>query len=405
MVETIEKRSVQIEKITLDGYFGITNEKLKDPSEKLPVELIPGKPIKKIGKVSSGRLTNKRIFESQYLKELQGSVSQDFSMPEFLLPYVNYPCNEEFLIHGGSILVKCYGEFNGESFGKKHLTRENIDRVLAIHDASHSVALFLKNKDTYEMCEEGIVLNKAIAVHSIVPFVFPTSLPYLLYYTQKYHFPLVTTEVVQPVRELLSRNLLMKQFKGSQGGRWCTRVYKIEPSRYLFKEFNLKGIVQLKGITKHQSDKRNKMYEGKAVDLTSQEALLKRIKNKIDTPADYERFFHVFQKLPIFEMLNSEIDELLTIHGIQKNPAEVLFQYKTFDWLGNKVVEKCAHGCMLCPFRDQMWYHYLKYRWNGLYNQCNEWRVWASEKRVAGGKNEYYYFFDPSKPGKGSKIM
>jgi 3'-phosphoadenosine 5'-phosphosulfate sulfotransferase (PAPS reductase)/FAD synthetase len=338
-----------------------------------------------------GRLANKKEFQQNYIETLQHAQQKEFMIPEFLQAFVNYPCNDDFLVANGKIRVKTYGLLNGEKFMKSHITLDNISAIMAIHDASHSVALFLTHKD----------LSKTVAIHSIVPFVFPTSLPYVLYYTQKYNFPLITTEVVTPVRELLQKNLLMKQFKGSQGGRWCTRVYKIEPSRYLLREFNLKGIVQLKGITRYQSVRRNKMYQGKAIDLISQEPLLKKIKNNEVTQEDYGKYFFVYQKFPIFEMTNEEMVELVQKSGLERNPPEVLFTYNSFDWKEDRIVEESPHGCMLCPFRDMMFYYYLKYQYPNLYNQCNTWREWACEKRG----NQYYYFYNPTKPNSGSKIM
>jgi 3'-phosphoadenosine 5'-phosphosulfate sulfotransferase (PAPS reductase)/FAD synthetase len=349
-------------------------------------------------KSGKGRLTQKREFEAQYLKELETVTPKTFEVPAWLKPYENYPYTDAFTLTSKRgaipINIKLYGKFNGKPFKKEDITRANIDQILCIHDASHSVALFLTHKDD----------PKTVALHSLVPFVFPTSLPYTLYYSQKYEYPLITTEWGIPVREMLHKNLLMKTAHGPQGGRWCTDRYKIKASKMFYEQMGLKGITQLKGITKWQSNKRNKMYQGHAIDLVSSEALLKRIKDKEDKPEDYEKFFFVYQKLPIFDMTNEAIDKLIVKHGIKRNPPEELTSYKLFDWSESEIVQEHAHGCILCPFRNKMWYYYLKYQYPNLYDLCNQWRKWASEKRVEAGGTEYFYFFNP-KTNKGEKIM
>jgi len=129
-MEKVEK-SEKISGLGLDAYFNSSREIIGKiaPSPKKTGEgdLAVGREIggekesKEKEKATRGRLTNKREFERNYLEELQGSVSQDLSMPSYLLPYVNFAPNEELLIHGGSVLVRTYGYFHWEPFGKKHI--------------------------------------------------------------------------------------------------------------------------------------------------------------------------------------------------------------------------------------------------------------------------------------------
>lgn len=412
--------------------------------------------------VKEGKLAQKQRFEVEYIDELQKIKPEQFLLPDYLKPFENYPPTDEFTIKRGvtELRIRLYGQFKGHPFKREDIIRENIDSIICLHDASHSVDLFLSFMDQ----------ANTVALHSLVPFVFSTSLPYTLYYTQKYNYPLITTEVMIPVKQLLYDNLLPKTQTG-KGGRWCTRVFKIEPSRVFYQAMGLKGITQLKGITRWQSSKRNKMYQGHSIDLVSSKTLLNKIQlekhryqilktladaeqtlpsiskltglmkkqieklleiliaeNKVTkqsdiyrinldeaqseienepkpSPEDLEKYFYVNQQLPIFEHTDEQIESNIKQHGIKRNPPEEIMIYKLFDWKKGEVVEERCHGCIMCPFRNKMWYYYLKYRFPKLYELCNQWRIWGSGKRTEAGGEEYFYFYDPTRPEVGDKIL
>lgn len=196
------------------------------------------------------------------------------------------------------------------------------------------------------------------------------------------------------------QNVLFTPFK-----RYCTYAYKIRASRLVYKEFNLKGITQLKGMTKFQSSKRNKLYMGHQIDIVSDDTLLKKTKLGNATKQDYNKFFYCYQRLPIFEMTDQTIEEIIKKEGLIRNPPENILYY-TFDGNTGIVDVERPHGCVMCPFRSKYWYHFLKRRFPDLYDYCNTLRLYSSTNRT----NEYWYFYNPAiKPnGKvvgGDKIM
>lgn len=290
-------------------------------------------------------------FKLEDVKDLYLKPTNNYGLeiPEFLKPFTRekFPPADEFIIqtnNGNYIRVSMYGKYKGSKFERKHITKENIKRICCIHDASHSVALFLQEKDKCDC-----------AIHNRLPLQFPYNDEYILYYTQKYEYPLIMTTLLLPMDYLLKKNGLITQFR-----RWCTRTWKIETPRNFYKYFNLNGITQVKGITKHQSAKRSVMNPNPSLDAMSQKT------------------FEVYQELPIFEMKDEEIKQLIKDNEIEFNPME-----NKFD----------SHGCIACPFRNCEYYQNLKKNYPKMYKQIDEWRIMASKE----GK-EYYWFYNPGSP-------
>lgn len=239
------------------------------------------------------------------------------------------------------VRVRLYGKFRGERFEKKHIRQ--IERILCVHGADHSVAMFLNEKD----CADAAIYNE-------VAFSFPQQLEYVKYFTQRYSYPLIVTSDLVPVEARLKQNGVHTMFR-----RWCSRIYKIEIPRAFYRKFNLNGITQVKGITQHQSSKRSKMDPDKILDPMSQKTL------------------KIFQELPIFNMKPSEEKDIMRLFGIKENP-----NCRKFG----------IHGCLMCPFRTEAYFKKLKNDFPELYKKCQQWRRWGSYKSTKGGGSGYYYF-------------
>lgn len=240
------------------------------------------------------------------------------------------------------VMLEFYGLFHGHPFTSTDLTPASVKRILCIHDAPHSVALFLTQRGTCDM-----------AIHNYIPFAFPGSDRYVVEYTRRYQYPLLITRYGVPVEELLERNGMHKVM-----ARWCTRVYKIEIPRGVYKHFNLAGITQVKGMTRHQSARRSKLQPGMVEDPMAQKS------------------FPLFQELPIFEMTEAEQRELMQAAGIEP--------FHLIERLG-------YHGCMLCPYRNEAYYRKLAKEEPILYAMCHAWRKHASARRNTTGQEYWYY--------------
>ena len=237
-----------------------------------------------------------------------------------------------------------FGKFEDHLFTSDDLTEEKVKRVVCIHDAPHSVALFLQEKD-----------NCDIALHSYIPFSFPNTLDYTLGFTQKFDYPTLILVNGIPVEKMLEKNGVPKFC-----ARWCARIYKIEMARFTYKHFELAGLTQIKGMTRLQSNRRNKLDPTNRIDPMTQVT------------------FPVFQDLPIFEMTEKAQLELMKKHDIPTS--------KYYDKYG-------LHGCLWCPFRSKEYYFKLKEEDRELYDKCHEFRIAGSYRRP----EEPYFFFRETK--------
>lgn len=261
------------------------------------------------------------------------------------------PNNIETILVGKTsipIIIEFYGKYKGHPFGPEDMNSENMKRVLCLHDAKHSVALFLTQKDKCDF-----------AIHNFVPFSFPTTIEYTLKYTQRWNYPLLISKYGIPVETLLQKNGVHKAM-----ARWCSRIYKIETPRFVYKHYNLNGLIQVKGMTRFQSAKRSKLTPSIIVDPMSQKK------------------FQIYQELPIFEMTEETQTTIMRIHNLEPNPFDIKYN---------------LHGCMYCPFRNQAYYEKLRDEDPELYAQCNYWRQLGSERPQKDGTIRDYWYFTKSK--------
>jgi 3'-phosphoadenosine 5'-phosphosulfate sulfotransferase (PAPS reductase)/FAD synthetase len=309
------------------------------------------------------------------IKDSKEYLKYGVELADWLKPYAddNSPPNEDIIIPSSTkkngepykraydIGLQFYGKYNGDDFDHTDLTNENFDKVILVHDAPHSVALFLeelrKNKG-----------KKAFAMYNKVPFAFPHSLEYVKYFTQKYDFPLLVTDLSgsKSAMEELERNGVMNQGIN----RWCTRRYKTDPSASVYKRYGLDGIEEVMGLTRHQSS-------GRAGRNPEKHLSDKSIKS-----------FEIYETYPIYDMKEEEMLEKMKEHNIKVNPT-----IEKFDF----------HGCMYCPSRSAEYYLDLKKNHPNLYKQCQKWRKQGSKRKGKEGKkrNKEYYWFNK---GKGTKL-
>ena len=161
-----------------------------------------------------------------------------------------------------------------------------------------------------------------------------------------------------PIEQLLQKNGVPKAM-----ARWCTRIFKIEMPRGVYKHFNLHNVIQIKGMTRFQSARRNKLDPSRTIDPMSQKT------------------FHIYQELPIFEMTDQEQNEIMEHHAIAPNPYDLKYN---------------LHGCLFCPFRNEKYYQTLANQDPALYQLCHYWRIEGSKSPQKDGSLRDYWYFPKS---------
>jgi len=293
----------------------------------------------------------KRDIYVKWLKDKNPNISSE--IPEFLIPYTdrNLPPNQVKLIYrdkpNRAEYIKFYGEYKGHPFTEKDLIedRNKIKKVCCIHDANHSIALFLKTKN---QCQ--------FAFHNYIPLVFAGTKEFVKFYTQKYSYPLVITEVKANVNDLFVKNGVHKAM-----GRWCTRLFKMEASYWFYRHYNLNNIVQYLGITNDTPNRAKKYPEGIH-------------KSKL---SEKKQGFNIYNFLPIRNFLLEEQEILIKKHNLPPNPIKKKYG---------------SHGCIYCPMRSELYYFKLREWFPDLYAQCIDWKKYGSARSISKGKKQYLYY-------------
>ena len=204
-----------------------------------------------------------------------------------------------------------------------------------------------KNTDQIFVCSIACPFNTAGAEE------------YIKFYTQKYDFPLVVTELLNPLKTIMESNGMPTPM-----ARWCTRIFKNETPRRFYKYFNFQDPVQLLGITKYQSNSRNKIYT--------------KNKGKIRVLSVFaQKSFPIYQETPIIEMPEERELELMEIHSI---PI-----FGMVDTLG-------SHGCIVCPYRSQNYFKMLHDDHPALYKFAKLIQKWGSYRNITYGKKRLYWY-------------
>jgi len=214
---------------------------------------------------------------------------------------------------------------------------KTVKKVICIHPANHSIALFLKMKENADLC---------LYCHPLLADI--KAKEYVISYVGKYNFPLVILTREEEIEELFKENGCPTMWR-----RWCSRMFKIEPTRLFYKNFIPSGVIEYMGMQKFQSKERSDMNPELSEDAKSQ----KRYK--------------IYSELPIF--YESEEDNTKRIEAAGIKP----YESRGYN----------RYGCYLCPFAGIKYYEQMKVEKPELYERCNKLMQLGSEE----GKRYYYY--------------
>ena len=114
---------------------------------------------------------------------------------------------------------------------------KTVKKVICIHPANHSVAMFLNMKDKAELC-----------VYSHPLLAKDDTKDYVISYTQRFNYPLAIITRMETIEGLMVENGAPTKWR-----RWCTRMFKIETARMFYKKFIPSGVVELIGIQQFHS--------------------------------------------------------------------------------------------------------------------------------------------------------
>jgi len=229
---------------------------------------------------------------------------------------------------------------------------KTVKRVICIHPANHSVALFLKMKDKADLC---LYCHPLLSKESSKDFVIE--------FTQKFNYPLVILTRTEKIEDLMFENTCMNKWR-----RWCTRYFKIFPTQLFYKKFIPSGVIEYIGIQKFQSKERSEMNPELKEDTKSQVR------------------YKIYNELSIFH--ETEEDNLKRIINAGIVPFNELMGSSN------------RYGCFLCPFASENYYKQLKEKDFETYQYCCKLMEIGSQKDIIEGKREERYFFYPK-----SKIM
>lgn len=227
---------------------------------------------------------------------------------------------------------------------------KTVRKVICVHPANHSVALFLKMKAKGDLC---LYCHPLLAKES--------SKDYVISYTQKFNYPLVILTRDEKIEDLMVENTCMNKWR-----RWCTRFFKIFPIQLFYKKFIPSGVNEYIGIQKFQSKERGKLNPELHEDTKSQVR------------------YKIYSELPIF--YETEQDNLKRMENAGIKPFKEL------------IVSSNRYGCFLCPFASEKYYQKLKEMDPKTYQYCCELMQIGSQKSINEGKREErYYFYKKSK--------
>lgn len=171
---------------------------------------------------------DKNEFAEVYLRSYYSILTERFlTRHEFLRPYAK-PNKDFFIIPTTTRMVKIRVELY-------NLKREDLFyplylECLNVHSARHSLAMFLK-ESVFNQKNKG----RQFALYMRPLLTYPGDKEYTLYYLSLFNFPTVILTRLENLSWMLQINGLMKI--GVFGGRWCSRIFKVEPATLFYKEF------------------------------------------------------------------------------------------------------------------------------------------------------------------------
>lgn len=171
---------------------------------------------------------DKSEFTEEYLRYFYSVLTERFlDRNKFLRPYA-LPSKDSFVIPTTTRMIKIRVELY--NIKREDLFYPFYLECLNVHSARHSLAMFLK---------EGVFNQKnagrQFALYMRPLLTYPGDKEYTLYYLSLFDFPTVILTRLENLAWLLQVNGLMKI--GVFGGRWCSRIFKVEPATLFYKEF------------------------------------------------------------------------------------------------------------------------------------------------------------------------
>jgi hypothetical protein len=165
----------------------------------------------------------------QYLKDYYINIltKRFLAKNPFLEPYAKR--GQDFFImesEGGAVKVRV------ELFNIKEedLHYPTFKEVISVHSAKHSLAMFVKEGllNPVNRGEKFALYMRPLTTH-------PGDREFTHYYLSTFNFPHIILTRMENLSWLLQVNGLMKQ--SQFGGRWCTKIFKVEPSTMLYRRF------------------------------------------------------------------------------------------------------------------------------------------------------------------------
>jgi len=310
----VKNKNYKTKQINIDTYFRVKNHKVeKVKAHDKNVHVKPQLSKKDLDKIKKGKARDlvkneKGIFPAYKKLTMQTPRSKKNMTVEL------YNCDEEYL--------------------------KTVKKVMAIHPANHSVSMFLQMKDEADL---AMYCHPLLAKDSTRDFV--------LSYIQKYKYPFVMITRDENIEKLFEENGVPTKWR-----RWCTRVFKIEPTRLFYKTFIPSGVIEMQGIQKEQSKERGEMNP-----------------NRIEDPKSQKRY-KIYRELPVFYETEEENMEEMKKAKIKPIKDSV----RSFN----------RYGCFLCPFAGQQYYKDLKKNDLKTYENCQKLMKCGSKKT----QKQYYYY-------------
>ncbi|MFX1453750.1 MAG: hypothetical protein ACFFDB_00110 [Promethearchaeota archaeon] len=207
-------------------------------------------------------------------------------------------------------------------------------------------------------------------------------------YTKKIKY-LMTVKEIMTVAEENNIDIPKSLKKKKEIANYVSKVVNeknlIPPNTTIYSKFEIPGqkikpknIVELLGITRYQSVNRSKL---------DPDVKLKFNKDYF-TIEDKEKY--IYGHLPIFDMRFEEMKKIFENSGLRQNPYELDYVKLKDDFYSGK--KEVRMGCIMCPFKDILYYKFLRDNFPDRYFYANMMRVVASAKNIIRSNKEYFYF-------------
>ncbi len=263
--------------------------------------------------------------------------------------------------------------------------------IISAHSALHSAGLILFLLDALkEHKDEMLVL------YDYTQIIHPGDREYVLYMIEKLQLPLVILSLSQNTSASLIKNGLPKT---ATGGRYCTRIWKVEPSEIFYQmafppiknrkryEYEVLGHtfdapVQMVGIAAYQSPAR--------AQKSSEPHLWEKANRKNN--------FLIYELYPVFDKTFEDLKEIVRHSGLEQNPYDL--EYEKLNEAYRLKKKEVRLGCTICMYKGPDYYIYLRDEAPDRYYYCMLIRLIASARNIIKEGREYFYWDEAHTPKK-----